>query len=111
MIAAAPRGVEAQHQQQAASRLRHAGGRGHDLAGPVADALVESARSLPAVSAEPAEQLLGAVADEQRADDDPKDQQSDAHRNPSLPSVCTPFLDSPGSASNDCRFVTPLVIH
>jgi len=59
---------EAKRQQGARRGLGDAGGGGVASARPQADALEGSAGALEAVATEPAEELLGAVADEQRAD-------------------------------------------
>ena len=56
-----------------------AGGGRVALAGPQPDSLEEAAGALEAVPAEPAEQLLGAVPDEQRAYDAAEGHGADAH--------------------------------
>ncbi len=67
------------HQQRAAACLRGAGGERVALAGTQADALEELAGALGAVAAEPAKQLLRAVAEEVAADDEAEDEASKFH--------------------------------
>ena len=82
MISAAASGVS----RPSASRMppassARAGRDGVAPAGLQAERLEEAAGALDAVAAEPAEQLLGAVARHQQAHDDAQDEQTDFHVN------------------------------
>jgi hypothetical protein len=68
-------------QEQAAARLRHPGQRRPRAPGRETERLEPAARAGEAGAAEPAEELLRAVADPQRAGDDAKNEQTDiGHR-------------------------------
>src|SRR5205085_11468753 len=88
----AERRQKARREQRAASGLRRARGERLLLARREAELLLEeAARALRTVAAEPAEQLLRAVADEQTADRHAQDRHSKAHWVPaSVGCICAP---------------------
>ena len=69
-------GQEANREQRAATGLTEASDDREQLTGSVPEQLEEHAGSPTAVPAEPAEQLLGPVADYQEAEDQARDQQA-----------------------------------
>ena len=66
-------------EQEAAGELGGAGGEGEERAGAQSEGLHVAPGALQAIAAEPPEELLRAVADEQGADDDTNDEQADFH--------------------------------
>jgi hypothetical protein len=59
---------QAEHHHRPTAGLCDSGSKRMPLSGPQSEVLEELAGALEAVAAEPAEQLLGAVADEEAAD-------------------------------------------
>ena len=80
----AERRQQPEHQQQAAAELARAGERRVPAARAQPELLEELPGAGEAVPAERAEELLGAVGDEQAADDEAQHQQSEVHA-PSVP--------------------------
>src|SRR5207302_6831894 len=70
---------ETQGEQQPAAGLGQPGRRGHRLAGPETERVEEAAGAGQAVAAEPPEQLLRTVTDEQGADSHPQDEKPEIH--------------------------------
>jgi hypothetical protein len=73
---------EPEREQDAAGDLGRSGADRVQLARPQPERVEEACGAAHPVAAEQAEQLLGPVADEQRAHDDPQDQQSKFHDSP-----------------------------
>src|SRR5213075_2756653 len=75
----AQRGEQAERDERPAAELRRARSGRVQAAGPQPDRLEEAGGSGQAVTTEGSEQLLGAVPDEEHADDDAQDQQGEFH--------------------------------
>ncbi len=82
----AERGEQTESDQRAAGHLGQAGQHGHPPARSVPDGVEEACGAAQPGPAEPTQELLGAMPDEQQPEHDTDDQQSKSHRGPLLPS-------------------------
>ena len=82
--AAANGGEQAEGQQRPAEELRRAGGSGVQPAGAEADVVEHAGGAVEAATAEGAEELLGAMSDEEDTHDNAESEQCEIHADPSL---------------------------